>query len=64
MQTTNTFAVIFFTRKSHNSRKLLIYARITINGKRVEISLKRRISVCNWDFLKEEAKVQPKILEF
>lgn len=50
MQTTNTFAVIFFTRKSRtNSRKLLIYARITINGKRVEISLKRRISVCNWD---------------
>lgn len=50
MQTTNTFTVIFFTRKSRtNSRKLLIYARITVNGKRVEISLKRRISVCNWD---------------
>jgi len=57
MQTNNTFAVIFFTRKSRgNSKKLAIYARITVNGKRSEISLKRSISVCNWDSSKGRAR--------
>ncbi len=57
MQTTNTFTVIFFTRKSrNNSQKLTIYARITVNGKRTEISLKRSISVCNWDSSKGRAR--------
>jgi len=57
MQTINTFTVIFFTRKSrNNSQKLAIYARITVNGKRVEISLKRSISVCNWDSSKGRAR--------
>ncbi len=57
MQTNNTFTVIFFTRKSRsNSKKLAIYARITVNGKRTEISLKRSISVCNWDSSKGRAR--------
>ena len=57
MQTNNTFTVIFFTRKSRgNSKKLAIYARITVNGKRSEISLKRSISVCNWDSSKGKAR--------
>jgi len=57
MQTNSTFSIIFFTRKSRsNSRKLSIYARITINGKRSEISLKRTISVCNWDNSKGRAR--------
>ncbi len=42
MQTNNTFTVIFFTRKSRsNAQKLSIYSRITVDGKRSEISLKR-----------------------
>jgi len=50
MQTNNTFAAIFFTRKSRgHSKKLSIYTRITVNGKRAEISLKRSVSVYNWD---------------
>jgi integrase len=57
MQTNNTFTVIFFTRKSRSSsQKLAIYARITVNGKRTEISLKRSISVCNWDTSKARAR--------
>jgi integrase len=57
MQTNSTFSIIFFTRKSRtSSRKLSIYARITINGKRSEISLKRTISVCNWDNSKGRAR--------
>jgi len=57
MQTNNTFTVIFFTRKSRsNAQKLSIYSRITVNGKRSEISLKRSISVCNWDASKGRAR--------
>ena len=57
MQTNNTFAIIFFTKKSRsNIKKITIYARITVNGKRSEISLKRSISVCNWDASKGRAR--------
>ncbi|WP_117885696.1 site-specific integrase [Aureibaculum luteum] len=57
MQTNNTFSIIFFTRKSRNKRdELSIYARITVNQKRAEISLKRCIQVCNWDNFKARAR--------
>jgi len=57
MQTNNTLTVIFFTRKSRsNTQKLSIYSRITVDGKRSEISLKRSISVCNWDSSKGRAR--------
>jgi len=57
MQTNNTFTVIFLTRKSRsNSQKLSIYSRITVDGKRSEISLKRSVSVCNWDTAKGRAR--------
>ncbi|MDP5157101.1 MAG: site-specific integrase [Flaviramulus sp.] len=50
MQTNSTFSIIFFTRKSRtNPSKLSIYARITVNGKRSEISLKRNVLVNDWD---------------
>ena len=53
----NTFAIIFFTRKSrNNSRVLKIYCRITVNGKRAEMSLQRSISVNNWDNFKGKAR--------
>ena len=57
MQTNNTFTVIFFTRKSRsNLQKLSVYSRITVDGKRSEISLKRSVSVCNWDSSKGRAR--------
>ena len=57
MQKHNTFAVIFFTRKSRsNLKELSIYARITVDGQRTEISLKRCIEVCNWDNSKARAR--------
>jgi len=50
METSNTFSIIFFTRKSRsNSNRLTIYCRITVNGKRSEISLQRSIMVSEWD---------------
>ena len=52
-----TFSVLFFVRKHHNeTKKLFIYARITVDGKRAEISLKRSISVNHWDTSKGRAK--------
>jgi site-specific recombinase XerD len=45
-----TFSVLFFTRKPNSNKKeLSIYARITVNGKIAEMSLKRKTSVNEWD---------------
>ncbi len=45
-----TFSVLFYVRKtSADTSKFSIYARITVDGKRAEISLKRSIPVNKWD---------------
>nr|WP_299213925.1 phage integrase SAM-like domain and Arm DNA-binding domain-containing protein [uncultured Allomuricauda sp.] len=50
MRNNSTLKVLIFTRDhTHNPEKLTIYARITVDGKRAEISLKRRTSVNEWD---------------
>ena len=52
-----TFAVLFFTRKlKKNSEELSIYARITVNGKCSELSLKRKTLVNEWDATKGRLK--------
>lgn len=52
-----TFSVLFFVRKHHDeTKKLFIYARITVNGRRSEISLKRSIPVNQWDASKGRAR--------
>ena len=57
MQTNNSFSIIFFTRKSRSSSNLLsIYVRITVNGKRSEISLKRTILLKEWDNSKNRGR--------
>ncbi|SFZ93035.1 Phage integrase SAM-like domain-containing protein [Flaviramulus basaltis] len=57
MQTNSTFAIIFFTRKPKGlSNELSIYARVTVNGKRSEISLKRRVLVNDWDNNKDRCR--------
>ncbi|GAA4304552.1 site-specific integrase [Aestuariibaculum suncheonense] len=57
MKSKNTFTVIFFTRKSRsNPQQLSIYVRITVSGKRSEISLKRSVLVKDWDSNKSRAK--------
>ncbi len=48
---TNTCSIIFHPRKSNSvDEKLGIYARVTINGKRLEISLKQRIKAEDWNY--------------
>lgn len=50
MRNSNTLKVLLFARDtSNNPEKLTIYARIPVNGKRAEISLKRYVSVNEWD---------------
>ncbi|MGB5698572.1 site-specific integrase [Muriicola sp.] len=57
MRTDSTLGVIFFTRKKRSNPTILaIYARITVNKERAEFSIKRDISVCNWDIFRCRAK--------
>ncbi|GAA3569528.1 site-specific integrase [Snuella lapsa] len=50
MKTKSTFTVIFFTRKSRSKiNELSIYVRITVKGKRSEMSLKRNVQSSQWD---------------
>ncbi|WP_396590209.1 site-specific integrase [Allomuricauda sp. R78024] len=57
MKSKSTFTLIFFTRKSRsNPKQLSIYVRITVAGKRAEISLKRNVHVAQWDSTKTKGK--------
>jgi integrase/recombinase XerD len=54
MKTTSTFSVQFIIRiKKNDPLQALIYARITINCKRLEISLKRTIDPLGWHYPRE-----------
>ncbi|WP_246040951.1 Arm DNA-binding domain-containing protein [Flavivirga rizhaonensis] len=54
---TSTFSITFFTRKSRsNLEELNIYARINVNGKRAEISLKRCANSIQWDSTKNKGR--------
>jgi hypothetical protein len=45
-----TFSVIFYLRnRRFEEGKVLIYARVTIDGKRMEQSMKHSISPMDWD---------------
>ncbi|MEP5600838.1 MAG: site-specific integrase [Algibacter sp.] len=57
MQTSKTFSIHFWLKLTKRKGDLApIYARITVNGKRAEISLKRAISVTYWDNKSKRAK--------
>jgi integrase/recombinase XerD len=50
MRSTNTFSVQFIIRlQKRNNNKALLYARINVNKKRLEISLKQIIDPAFWD---------------
>jgi site-specific recombinase XerD len=54
----NTFGVIFYLRryKATANGKAPIYARITVNGSRIDLSVKRNIDPENWNANKGMAK--------
>ncbi len=57
MTTTNTFGIVFYLKRQKQKKgKAPIYARITVDGQRVEISIKKDIDVENWSKGKGMAK--------
>jgi len=57
MHTSSTFSVLFWiynTRAVENQAD--IYARITINGKRVNLSLKQKVDINSWDAKRQNVK--------
>jgi len=57
MKTSNTFSVLFWLKHANaKNGKAPLYARITVNGKRAELSLKRKLAISNWDTNKSKLK--------
>ncbi|MCB4800136.1 site-specific integrase [Neotamlana laminarinivorans] len=57
MKSQNTFSILFWAdNSSSKSSKALLYARITVNQKRANISLKRHISYKLWDAKAKKVK--------
>src|SRR5690606_39079170 len=58
MKKMNTFGIQFVIRlpKQQKSEMATVYARITVNGRRSEISLKSKVSSKAWDEAKGKAK--------
>ncbi len=57
MRTSSTFSILFWiygTRAKNNQTS--IYARVTVDGKRANISLKLKVNVRTWDSNKQRAK--------
>ncbi len=50
MRTRSTFALLFWVNTSRvKNNQVTVYLRITVNGKRVNISLKRKVLLSDWD---------------
>ena len=57
MKTSSTFSILFWADFPRAKEKQAsIYARITVNGKRATISLKRKVEVSDWDAHKNRAR--------
>ncbi|UMB60155.1 site-specific integrase [Lutibacter sp. A80] len=57
MKTQNTFSILFWINASRaKNNEADLFARITVNQKRVNISLKRKVSIESWDKSKSRLK--------
>lgn len=57
MRTKNTFSILFWAdQKDKKNDDALLYARITVDQKRLNISLKKKIPIALWDAQKKKAK--------
>lgn len=58
MKRTNTFGIQFIIRvpKNEKTTEAAVYALITVNGRRSEVSLKKKIDPKFWDESKGRAK--------
>ncbi|MFI1771031.1 site-specific integrase [Thalassobellus citreus] len=57
MRTQSTFSTLFLVQSSKAiNDEALLYVRVTVNGKRVDISLKKKIPLSIWDHKKKKAR--------
>ncbi|WP_421824650.1 Arm DNA-binding domain-containing protein [Flagellimonas oceanensis] len=57
MKTSHTYTILFWINKSRSSNNCAeLYARVTINGKRTNIGLKRKVDIHIWDSKSKKAK--------
>src|SRR5690606_35040522 len=58
MRTMNTFGIHFVIRvtKQQKNEMGAVFARVTVNGRKTEISLKAKVLPKNWDISKGKAK--------
>lgn len=57
MKNANTFSILFWLKHANaKNGKAPLYARITVNGKRAELSLKRKLAISHWDATKNKLK--------
>ncbi|MAM19802.1 MAG: site-specific integrase [Christiangramia sp.] len=49
MRTSKSFSVLFWVKQQTSESEGLIYARITVDQKRVNVSLKRKVPLALWD---------------
>src|SRR5690606_33741302 len=57
MKTSSTFSILFWADMARaKDNQASIYARITVNGKRATISLKRKVHAPDWDIHKNRAR--------
>ena len=60
MRSSNTFSILFFVKKHRLSDgKAPLYVRITVDGKRVDLSIKRKVNLDRWDESKDPGRFQP-----
>ncbi|MCG2459451.1 site-specific integrase [Flavobacteriaceae bacterium F89] len=58
MRTSSTFSILFwiYTQRADKNNRSNIYARITVNGKKVNISLKQKVDIDSWDSKRQKAR--------
>jgi site-specific recombinase XerD len=58
MRSSNTFGIQFVIRlsKQRKTDPATVFARISVNGRRCEISLKKKVNPLNWDEVKGKAR--------
>ena len=58
MRTSSTFSILFWIHadRVNKNNEAIIYSRITVNGKKVILSLKQRVNVGLWDAHRQKAK--------
>lgn len=57
MKTTSTFSILFWADLARaKENQVALYARITVNGKRATLSLKRKVPLSDWDAHKSRVR--------